>query len=383
MDPNVNKYSFVLATHVYATGPPFFLEEYLIKHHVKKLLFIGLPFSYAKDRRPFFHYYESGKLVEERYGRELNTPDVFLYVRDVFLVNYWILAKGRFDYFIGVDNLNTFSGLVSRFFGRVKKVVFYTIDFVPQRFANSVLNNFYHTLEKLAVYKSDCVWNLSARMVAEREKRGYSHKHRSKQITVPIGSKIENGFQILKSKFRHKIVFMGHLRAGQGLEMLLSAFPLVLKKLPDASLLIVGGGQLEDALHNIVKQLKIQKHVVITGFVQKFSDVQKLLSQAAIAVAPYVDDENNFTRFTDPGKVKDYLALSLPVVVTEVPEVSREIQSRKAGLAIAYDRNALAGAICKLLINGKLLLKFRKNAFNMAKDYEWEHVFDHAFSQTL
>lgn len=381
MDERTRSTSFTIVTHVYATGPAFFLEEYLLKKRVKKLLFIGLPFSYAKDPAPFYRYYENGNLIVQKKYRTFPLPEVFLYMRDVFLTMFIVLQKGSFDIFVGADNLNVFAGLLLKRLLKVKNVVFYTIDYVPQRFPNKTLNSLYHSLEKLAVYKSTAVWNLSPVMTEERNKNGYEKKFNKKQLTVSIGTMPVK--KIMKLTTKEKIVvYMGHLRKGQGVDFLLDAFADVVKKNSYAKLLIIGGGALEESLKRKVKKLGITKKVQFTGFVKDFSKVQSLLAKAAVAAAPYEDTKESFTRYTDPGKVKDYLAIGLPVIITKVPQVAYEIEKRKAGIAINYDKKELVDAISKLLLDNKALNMYRKNAYDMAKDYTWEKIFTKALKNT-
>jgi len=380
---NLKKLSITIVTHVYATGPSFKLEEYL-RGRVGRLVFIGHPFSFANDTRSFIRVYQDGKLIYDKKFIKWGGSELFFYLKDLALTLFWCLVhnKGN-DYFIGVNNFNAFSGYLLRLIGNVKEVIFYTIDYIPKRFKNEFTNSIYHWLDRFTLSKSNKVWNLSSIMTDEREKRGVSQKYREKQIVVPIGTDISDSPQRINKIDRYRIVFMGHLRQGQGVEMLISSMKDIVTLIPKANLLIVGGGPLETKLKDLVKQLRLEKSINFSGFVEKFSDVQELLNSSAIAVAPYVDDGSTYTRYTDPGKPKDYLASGLPVVITKVPQVAIEIEKNKCGFAINYDKKELVKALIKLLEDDDLLVSFRRNALKMAKKYEWKKIFDDAFSQTI
>lgn len=380
---NLKNSSFLIVTHVYATGPAFKLEEYLQKK-AKYLIFIGHPFSYTKDTRSFLRIYNNGKLVKENKFIKWKGPEITFYFKDIFLTLWWVLKfSSKIDYFMGVDNLNAFSGFVLRLTGKVKHVVFYTIDYVPNRFENKTLNSIYHYLDRFAVRKSDRVWNLSPIMVSEREKRGVAAKYRDKQIVVPIGTTMPKNVKVSLKKDRYRIVHMGHLLEKQGVEKLIEAMRDVVKKVPKANLLIVGGGPLEEKLKKDVIRFKLQKYVKFTGFVKEFSEVEKMLKTSSIAVAPYLDTKDTYTRYTDPGKPKDYLANGLPVVITKVPQVAYEIDKNKCGIAINDDKKELTEVLIKLLTDERLQLEFRKNAIKMARKYTWDKIFDKALKQTL
>ncbi|KKQ34450.1 MAG: Glycosyl transferase group 1 [Microgenomates group bacterium GW2011_GWA2_37_6] len=187
---NLKSLSFVIVTHVYATGPSFKLEEYL-KDKVDTLVFIGHPFSFAEDTRSFLRIYKRGALIEEKKFKSWKGTEISFYIKDLCLTMWWYLKyRRKTDYFIGVNNFNVFAGLVLGLFLNVGRVIFYTIDYVPNRFTNPFLNSLYHFLDRLAVSRSHKVWNLSKIMVSEREKSGISREFRDKQIEVPIGTDI-------------------------------------------------------------------------------------------------------------------------------------------------------------------------------------------------
>ena len=120
----------IIVTHVFATGPAQELEEYL-KNRVKELLFIGHPFSYASDIRSFYKRYEKGTLTKEKKALSWKLPGLLMWFKDIVYTIFWTLcSKGKFDLYVGADNLNAFTGLFLRKIGKVKKVIFYTIDYL-------------------------------------------------------------------------------------------------------------------------------------------------------------------------------------------------------------------------------------------------------------
>lgn len=380
---NFKNFSFVIVTHVYTTGPAFRLEEYL-QDKVCDLIFIGHPFSFAKDTSSFLRVYKNGKLIKEKKFIAWRGQELSFYFKDIFLTLWWVLRYSpKVNYFVGVDNLNAFSGFILKIIGKVEYLVFYTIDYVPNRFNNKSLNFVYHFLDRLAIKKSDKVWNLASIMVKEREKRGVEIKYRNKQIIVPIGTAMSKKINKSIERDRHRIVYMGYLFKKQGIEKLIEVMGDVIKKVPQANLLIIGGGTQEKKLKKDVVDLKLQKYVKFTGFVKDFADVEKMLQSGSIAVAPYLDTNDTYTRYTDPGKPKDYLANGLPVIITKVPNIAFEIEKNKCGIAINDDKKELANALITLLTNDKMLNEFKKNALKMANKYKWYKIFDKALRETL
>lgn len=376
-------YSFVLVTHIYTTGPPLRFAEYL-QSKAGNFIFIGHPFPYTKDRRSFLKIYKQGKLILEKKFINWDGPELFFYFKDLVLTIWWILKYvPRADYFVGVDSLNFFAGNILKKLSRVKKTIYYTMDYVSNRFNNKILNSIYHYLDAFAIMNSDKAWNLSSLMVIEREKKGISSKYREKQIVVPVGAKIIKNLVPFGKIDRYKIVFLGHLREGQGVDLLIDAMVDVVKKIKKAYLVIIGGGPLEKELRKIVSNKKLDKNIKFSGFVEDFSDVEEILKNSAVAIAPYVDDGKTYTRYTDPTKPKDYLAAGIPVIITKVPQVAYDIEKNRCGIAINYNKQELVSSIIKLLTNNKMLIEFKENSIIMAKKYTWNKIFDKAINDTI
>lgn len=371
----------VIVSHVYVTGPSQKLRDYLVTR-VENLLFIGHPFSYCEDTSSFFIKYRQGRIVEQKKIYPFRLPGILMFFKDALLTFIWVSSsREKYDLYFGVDNLNAFVGLLLKKFKRVKRVIFYTIDFIPQRFPNKILNWIYHQIDNICVRQSDWVWNLSSVMVGEREKKGVSPRYRTKQIEVPVGTDLDVEICHFSEIERYTVVFMGHLREGQGLEFLIDCVPEIIRKVPKARLLLIGGGPLEDELRKQVKQKGLGDKIEITGFVKDFEDINERLTKCAVAVAPY--EESAYTRYTDPGKLKAYLACNLPVVVTKVPRAAYEIEKARCGFAVRCNKKELVDAVAKLLTNEELLKIYRKNALNFARKYSWDKIFARAFAESL
>lgn len=372
----------VIITHTFATGPGQELETYL-RGKVKNLIFIGHPLPFCQDLSSFFKKYNHKGVLTEKKQAGWHLPGIFLYFKDIFLTFRWLFANPENDLIVGVDCLNAFSAWLLKKLGKTEKVVFYTIDYIPQRFKNTLLNKIYHLLDSFCVRHADYVWNLSPVMIKAREEKGVEKKYRKKQITVPIGTDLNVKRFPFEKINRWEIAFMGHLRNGQGLELLVKSLPEVLKKIPKTHLVLIGTGPLQEKLKAQLSKLDIASKVEFTGFIKNHTQMQNRLAQAAIAVAPYIDDEENYTRYTDPGKPKAYLASGLPVVITDIVQVAKEIDKAQCGIAIGSRKEELVKAIVSLLkADGKLKL-YRKNSVEFAKKFAWHKIFKKALKKTI
>ena len=373
-----------LVTHSFSTGPPQELKRFLATR-VRRLLYISHPFSYCKDVRSWMELYEGGAKIKESHAPAIKGPEVMYYIKDIFLTLYYTFKTGgRYDVYIGADNLNALAGLLLRSLGRVDKVVFYTIDYIPKRFENRMMNRLYHFIDRLCCNRCDFLWNISANMTDARSMNRVSRERRAPEAVVPNGSNFSEIKRLgLAEIDRHRLAFMGHLRKNQGVELLLAAFPEILKRVKGATIEIIGTGPLEEELKALAVRLGISGKVRFSGFIKEHAELEKRLARSAVGVAPYSPSDDSFTYYADPGKPKTYLAAGLPVIITDVPLIAREIERKRAGLLVGYDEKALAGAAIRLLTDEPFYAECRANAIELGSLFDWNNVFESAIKRTF
>lgn len=374
----------LLVTHSRNPGFSQTLLEWL-KPMAKEIVYIYHPLLPAPDTRSQIRIYRGKRIILSNNSFKIYGPNFLIYLKDFFYTIYFVLKiKRSFDIGIGVDNLNTTALLILKKLGKIGKVIYHTVDYSPKRFENPFLNRLYHFLDRYSSYNSDILWNSSGRMNEARIKFGADAKRISKTVITPDGSNFDAKKRLPLSKIdRKKIVFLGRLRTGMGINLLISAFSQVIKKVKDAKLVIIGGGPLEDEVRKKIKEENLIRNVFLTGYIKSHSDVDEILKICAIGVAPFEPKKDSLEYFSDVGKPKAYLAAGLPVVITKVPEIAIEIHSKKAGFAINYKEEDMVETLLKLLENDNLFAKYRKNAILLSKKYIWSNIFEKAFSQTL
>lgn len=385
LETKLGRLNFIIASHIFATGPALDLEDYL-KGKTKSLLLIGHPFPYRKERNSFYRVYKNGFLKKEikAFGWEL--PESFIYIKDALYTFFWVACqKERYDYYIGSDGFDAFLGLILKKFGKVEHVILYTVDYMPNRFKNNALNFLYHYFDKKCLENCKIVWNVSPVMASAREKySGLNEKECAPQILVPLGMWHKRIAKFpLNKRNKNQIVFMGHILEKQGLDVVLEAFPKILKKIKDARLLIIGTGPYEDSLKEKGRKLKIEEKISFTGYVENHEEVENMLSKSMISVAMYKPDPNSFTNWADPGKLKNYLSAGLPIVLTSVPPVANDLEREKCAVVSAYNANELSNIIINLLSDRSKLSDYSKNAIKFAQKFDWDRVFSRALTQTL
>lgn len=374
--------SFIIVTHIFATGPADALKDFLLKHKVKTVSFIGHPFYYAPQTRSFALLYKEGSMVKKLEAPSMPPAELLLYFKDLILtLIFAFLTKSKFDIYVGADSLNAFAGLILKQIKLVRLVVFYTIDYVPIRFKNSIINGVYHFFDKLCVEHCDFTWNLSEAMMKARESRGIK---KGRQMVVPMGGNFRLIDEQNKRLFdRTRMVFLGNLRRGQGLELIIRSLPQIIKEIPNARLTVIGTGSIEQELKLTVKILRLDKNVEFLGYIPSHAQVEAIISKCAFGLAPYEPSRENFTWYSDPGKVKQYFAMGLPTIITRVPFVAYEIEREGAGIVIDYNEDEFVKAVITVLKDDGILNKCKEKAAILGSKYSWPTIFTTAIQQVL
>ena len=148
---------------------------------------------------------------------------------------------------------------------------------------------------------------------------------------------------------RNRIVYLGSLGRARRLEMLIEAFLLVAARIPDASLVMVGDGDVPSdrvSLQNYVRRIGLETRVEFTG--QLPTDAAWLrVGEAAVCVSPIFPSAT--LRQGSPTKLFEYMALGKPIVANDHPEQLSVLAESAAGLCVPWNAEAFSDAICELL----------------------------------
>ncbi len=367
----------IIVTHELYYGAPQALRDYLIGKRVKELVYISHPIR-PENPQSKKELYKNGKRYE---SLSLTRPSgtAWWFGVDFIATILWVIGlRGRYDVYIGVDPLNCLAGLVLRALGLVRCVIFYSIDFTPKRFPQKIVDGLYHTIESLCVRFADMRWDVSPRIAEGREKFLGLKREDFPVTVVPVGV-WRKDIAPHNTKFdAHRIVFVGHLLKKQGVDNVLKALSMVVKRVDDVTVLIIGGGEEERALRQLAGKLHIDTHVEFTGWIWDQDEIRRALLGCAFAVATYDPQgakEDNFTYYADPTKIKTYLSCGLPVVITDVPHNAGDLVARGCALVVDYDETSTAKALVDLLTDTEKLRRMRRKALEVAREFTWEKIF--------
>lgn len=157
---------------------------------------------------------------------------------------------------------------------------------------------------------------------------------------------------------RRVIAYAGTLEAYQGIDRLLDAFSVVLRRVPEAGLVIVGGMPREvEQLRALADSLHLGDSVLFTGQVSQ-PEAQRLVSLVGAAISPRFSGNNT------PMKIYQLMAAGIPVVATRIDSHTQVLND---DIALLAEPNA--GAISDAIIT--LLQDHQAAAAMAARAQDW------------
>jgi glycosyltransferase involved in cell wall biosynthesis len=345
-------------------GPAQALRDYLVGRG-GEVITIFHPLTAEQGKRHELTTYANGSIVSRR---SLTLP---LRPPASFALDPLVpLLPAKVDTWFGFNPLAGARGLVARSTGRAARVVLWSVDFVPDRFGRGTLpTRVYDRLDRMCCRRADARVELSeAARVARNDRHGLLGDE-APAFVVPMGAWLYRVPTTSPDNIAHRrIVFLGHLVERQGVDTLLQALTLC----DDVSADVIGTGPLEADFRAETTGRGLDERVTFHGYVADHQDVEKILSAASVAVAPYRASADSFTRYADPGKLKAYVAAGLPIVLTDVPPNARELEAEAGALIVADDAGAVAAGMSKMLESTDEWRARREAALAYARRFDWE-----------
>jgi len=359
--------SVAIAANGFADGPAQALRDYLVSRDTS-VVTIFHPLTREQGTEHVVATYAEGSEVEVR-SRAVPLHPPFSFAADPLIP----LRVPRVDAWFGFNPLACARGLVQRRLGRARSVVLWSVDFVPDRFGRGTpLTRLYNRIDRLCCTRADARIELSE---AARVARDHHHglgPSGVRTLVVPMGAWLERVPTVPEDGFaRRRVAYLGHLVPRQGVAVLLEALALLRARGEEVVADVIGAGPEELRLKESVRSLGLSDVVRFHGYVPDHRDVERLLASSSIAVAPYEPSETTFTRYADPGKLKAYLAAGLPIIVTDVPPIARELAREAGAELVRYEAAAIADAIAAGLASPGQWRERRNRALLYVRRFDW------------
>lgn len=162
------------------------------------------------------------------------------------------------------------------------------------------------------------------------------------------------------------LLFVGAVIVPKGIETLLRAMPEILKQTPDATLMVVGEGNLTSAMKQLAGDLGITPAVIFTGALPH-SALPELFATADVFVLPSHSEGFGLV-------VAEAMSSGTIVVASALPALCGLIESGTTGFLVpAQDINALADQVVYVLQKRETLHTMGSNARKqVSMYYDWD-----------
>lgn len=322
-------------------------EKYFADHTKKLVVFVLTPRQ--QHDKNLLRLYRNGNLIEER--KIVLSKNIFLY----YLLWYVYYLSFILKYFTRKEKVVVMTWHPISFFGMsVQKMVrnidflFWDGDYFPPVHWSLILfeklKKHYNSKVKYALYQADPI----------NEKMNDRVIHTPHRKTVMWGIIPRN----IKRKITNKkftILFVGVVRESQGLEFLFD----FLKTNKDYSVKLIGvcREDLYKKYQQIIRKDKIENQVFFPNRFFSDKELEEISKQCQVGVAVYDIDPTNATYYTDPGKVKTYASLDLPIIMSDVSGIAPYIKKFGAGRVINKNNEELVNALIDIKKNYKKYLE--------------------------
>lgn len=164
------------------------------------------------------------------------------------------------------------------------------------------------------------------------------------------------------------ILFFGFVRRYKGLDILIEAMPEIVKRLPDA-VLLVAGEFYEDATpyRELVHRLGVSQHVRFEERYIAAEQVPFYFSAADVVVQPY-------RSATQSGVAQIALHYSCPVITTDVGGLSEIVQDGATGIVVSSPDSKLIGDAVVRFFEQRMRDRMSQNIAAHRQERSWESL---------
>ena len=244
---------------------------------------------------------------------------------------------------------------------------------------HTLLNRYVHYVLKgkivtprIAELGSKIFCNLCDLVLAptERVREELLHYGVTKEILViPGGIEVERFDNLKKGYLRSLlglgegeriILYLGRLGKEKKIDFIIKSLRIILEREEGLYLAIVGDGPEKENLVGLVKELKLGKKVLFTGFIER-EEVPKVYKDATVFVFASDTETQGLT-------VPEAMAAGLPVVVAEDPAFEEIIYDGRTGLLAQRSEKDFSNKVKTLLEDSQLLIKLAEAGKELVRE---------------
>jgi len=318
------------------------IEEYFVHHTEKLVVHIIMPRT--NNKYNIVRLYSKGKLVNEK--EMWSTQNIFLYygswyLQHLYIIFHYFRREEKF-YVMSFMPLNFFFGSLQKIFRPQMQFVFFIADFCPAKTISIILfervKKYYHDHLLYACYLSDILNKIMNGKVVKTKNRK----------TVMWGVK-PKAIRRSANGEKFELLFVGLIKDSQGLEFFYEF--LHHNKNCHINILGVCDEVLYAKHQKIIAKYNIREQVYFPNKFFSDTEVVEVSKKCHAGIALYDIGKKHMTYYTEPGKVKFYAELGLPIIMSNVSATAVYVEKFHAGEIVKRDMQSIITAIKKIKKN--------------------------------
>jgi glycosyltransferase involved in cell wall biosynthesis len=386
--------------NTYGTPPLNYLEKYLKENQIASVTVLKLPaIRLVKNRLTInaFIKDEKGTKHEININLFFPFPYFFTYLFQYpinFILLFVLLSKinrKAFDIAIGETNFGSCISYLLKRLNIVRFSVFFNGDIIPNPKwtkncfflpSNNKGGVMYKHIDNFIIkmqywlrsfgYKNDLVWFASKKIADYDSRRNLKNMRTIINDPILIDYHTTVGYS-KSAKKMNTLCYIGRIDDYVGLDIIIPALKQIKKRIPNIQLMIIGGSEVTFEKYRLLAiQHAVESSVVYHGFIPKIDDALDLMSHAALGMALYKPVIDNVSLYTQPGKIKEYIKVGIPVLIAKRgPEIGKQVIAFNAGVESDYTSEDVARVIIKTLSDEKVYREMQRGVLNFAKEYNY------------
>lgn len=160
-------------------------------------------------------------------------------------------------------------------------------------------------------------------------------------------------------KTENLIINVGRLKEVKNQRLLIDAMKIVVERVKDAVLLIIGEGSLFSELQDYINKNNLTNHVKLLGF---FDNPYPIIKKGKLFCLSSISEGFCLA-------LSEACVLGLPFVSTNVGGAKEILDSAKCGLIANSEKEDFANKIIEILTNKKLYVKYKRNCYLASKHF--------------
>ena len=204
--------------------------------------------------------------------------------------------------------------------------------------------------------------NIAISERVRRDLRGLGTKNID---VVPLGVDFKKIRRVQASEETSDMVFVGRLLDHKKVDLLLKAAGLIKQTLPDLRVTIIGDGPEAHALKALSKELKLERNVTFTGFLEDYDEVIARMKSSKVFVLPS-------TREGFGAAALEANACGLPIItVNHRMNAICDLLRDGTGISCQVSEISLAEGILRCLKSSGVMAE---RCIHFAEGYDWDKI---------